>query len=330
MRILYLVADRYEYLQDSLYCGLVSVLGKSNVLDFPRSKTYHEPGTSYPHSIGYHSESEASERRSIFVRRTLKKLQPDVVIVASCKQQPFGNYLRIRNVWKGPIIFIDGGDSSAIGGDLLKSKTYRSAINRELPRFTLIFKRELTADAPIDQRIFPLTFSINVDHFAGINTAVKQFDIAYFATANGPQRRAAYDILAGKFTEGIFLRDNTTLHSPFNGAAYLQRLAASRIGVSIRGSGFDTLRYWEIPLCKTMLLSEMPTIRIPDNFQNERHAVFCKNDLSDLIDKTLYFSQHPQESAQIAQAGFEHSLRFHQPRNRAEYVLNIIQMRLCR
>lgn len=58
-------------------------------------------------------------------------------------------------------------------------------------------------------------------------------------------------------------------------ATYIETLTRSRIAVSARGAGFDTLRYWEIPAAGAVLLAETPQIVIPDNFVHGREAVFA-------------------------------------------------------
>ena len=55
------------------------------------------------------------------------------------------------------------------------------------------------------------------------------------------------------------------------------------MALSIRGGGFDTIRYWEIVASKTLLISEMPDIVIPHNFEHGVHAIFCRPDLKDLM-----------------------------------------------
>lgn len=55
---------------------------------------------------------------------------------------------------------------------------------------------------------------------------------------------------------------------------YNKSLSASRIGVSVRGMGWDTYRYWEIPYFGAALLAQRPGHVIPANLVEGREAVF--------------------------------------------------------
>ena len=109
------------------------------------------------------------------------------------------------------------------------------------------------------------------------------------------------------------------------GEDYFNAVNQSRISLSFRGEGFDTLRYWEIPACGSLLISENPTIQIPNNFIDKKQAVFCKNDLSDLISLIDYFLGHEKEANEIASEGQKHLLKYHTHIHRAEYLLEILK-----
>ena len=63
---------------------------------------------------------------------------------------------------------------------------------------------------------------------------------------------------------------------------YRALLHRSKMALSVRGGGFDTVRYWEIPASGALLISERPDIVIPHNFEHGVHAIFCRPDLQDL------------------------------------------------
>lgn len=56
---------------------------------------------------------------------------------------------------------------------------------------------------------------------------------------------------------------------------YMKALSRTFIAVSVRGLGYDTLRYWEIPYAGALLLAEVPRVVIPDNFVDGKEAVFA-------------------------------------------------------
>src|SRR5215211_8374318 len=77
----------------------------------------------------------------------------------------------------------------------------------------------------------------------------------------------------------IFGRDGAVVQSAPESALpwaeYMRLLSRSKIGVSVRGLGYDTYRYWEIPYAGTLLLAETPQTVIPENFVDGREAVFA-------------------------------------------------------
>ena len=76
------------------------------------------------------------------------------------------------------------------------------------------------------------------------------------------------------------------------------------------------------------MISENPIIQIPYNFIDKKHAVFCKNDLSDLCSLIDYYLMHEQESRDLALEGQKHLLKFHTHLRRAEYLLDVIRLKL--
>jgi hypothetical protein len=109
---------------------------------------------------------------------------------------------------------------------------------------------------------------------------------------------------------------------------YFQLLGRSKIGLSLRGGGFDSMRYWEIVASKTFLLSERPTIYIPNNFEDGKHAVYCRSDLSDLLDLARAYARDDLARKTIAEAGYRHLLEFHTCEKRAAQFLNVCKNNL--
>jgi hypothetical protein len=91
---------------------------------------------------------------------------------------------------------------------------------------------------------------------------------------------------------------------------YSRRLRGAAIGLSLCGTGFDTVRYWEVPAHGVMLLAERPPLCIPGDFVDGRSAVFF-GDLPELLDKLQHYRAHPEEAERIAEAGYRHFLAHH-------------------
>jgi spore maturation protein CgeB len=101
---------------------------------------------------------------------------------------------------------------------------------------------------------------------------------------------------------------------------YMAVLASSRIGISVRGGGFDTFRYWEVPAAGALLLSERPQIVIPGNFVDGREAVFAPVD--ELVARIPALLEGDTEA--IAARGRERLAAAHTSVNRAQTVLDAI------
>ena len=104
-------------------------------------------------------------------------------------------------------------------------------------------------------------------------------------------------------------------------ADYMRLLSRSRIGVSVRGLGYDTYRYWEIPYAGTLLLAETPQTVIPDNFVDGREAVFAPVErLAERARELL-----DGDTREIADAGRRKLLASHTSVQRAGTVLKRIE-----
>ncbi len=107
----------------------------------------------------------------------------------------------------------------------------------------------------------------------------------------------------------------------------MEELSASRVAISVRGNGFDTYRYWEIPYAGSLLLAETPRTVIPDNFVDGVEAVFAEPGELASVARRLARSDAIED---IAAAGHEKLLRKHLSRHRAETVLERLEPLVAR
>ena len=66
-------------------------------------------------------------------------------------------------------------------------------------------------------------------------------------------------------------------HSRVKDLEYKRILLSSKIGLSLRGIGYDTFRYWEIPSNGAALLSRRLPIVIKNDFADRKNALFFSN-----------------------------------------------------
>lgn len=127
-----------------------------------------------------------------------------------------------------------------------------------------------------------------------------------------PQRKIAVKVLKEFKFEPI--------HTIWPKEQYNEALRSSRIGVSVRGWGWDTYRYWEIPYFGAMLLSERLGITIPGDFVEDEEAVFY-SDESELRKKLDTLLGDQAKVQRIAARGRKACLERHLSIHRAKRVL---------
>ena len=114
---------------------------------------------------------------------------------------------------------------------------------------------------------------------------------------------------------------------PFN--HYLQILAGSKASIAPISTGYDTYRYWEIPLCGAALIAQNQYTIIPNNFEHKKSALFFSSlkELKDILE--YYFLEgNEEELLRIAENGRRHLLQYHTPQHRANYVIESIKRRI--
>ena len=102
---------------------------------------------------------------------------------------------------------------------------------------------------------------------------------------------------------------------------YIETIRNSKSGLSTRGTGYDTWRYWEIPCYGTALLAQRTPINIPNDFADEESALFFK-DFDELKQKFEKYVIKSNEWLEIAKNGQKHFFKYHTPQKRAEYILS--------
>lgn len=327
--LLYICSRETDYLQDLTYAGLCDAVGKEKIWDVPAHWQYRREKEffwsrkiEYPRNLGF-SASQAGE--------ALKKNKVELVILASAKPDALESFHGLFERIHCPWVFIDGGDREDLGGDFKRAggdasfRLFQDLCGKRKPG--LIFKRELSIGFH-DPSIFPFPFSFKkplAPDFPDGNR--KKFDVLFWAVESSETRKKAFRMLQGRYDCESNGSVSGQKFRKFRrrGAGYFEALGAAKINLSFRGEGFDTLRYWEIPACGSMMISEKPTIQIPNDFKDGAQAVFCRNDLSDLLEKIDYYLGHEKEREEIARAGRVHLLANHTHLHRARYFLDAVE-----
>ena len=329
MKILFINSKKFDYGQDLAFSGLASVLGKENIRDIGRHSSYHLKIKKYPKNLGY----TELQPLAFFKNQSITPKNCDVVVVASVKPDTLELYLQLQSEIPDstPIVLLEGGDAEEIGGDAQRLNCSHLWVEAQKKRpFDLIFKREFIKNRDYPKNIFPLPFSMNFEALSVKPSSVYDKDVSFWAVESHPIRSKALEVLNGQFDcdRNGTSKNQTFKNYKYKGRRYHEELAKCRIVLSLRGGGWDTLRYWEVPALGPLLVSQKLDIVIPNDFENQKHLVHCKDDLSDLIEICQYYLDHEAERLKISQAAYAHAQKYHTHIARADYMLEIMKKSL--
>ena len=355
MRILFLTDAVGDFVSDPLYVGLSRLLGNVRVVDYPYKRRFHDPDSRVwwlPQRSGQHYSREE-------ILDLLRDNAFDLVCLASFRQEGIEECARLHErVRFPPTVFIEGEDHDKIRHDVVGKfpislyfkRDYvwgRGSSLQNLAELCWVFRRS----RKLRERTIPLPISIVLDTLPELGSVPKEIDVSYRAHACHPRRAKALNILSQMngvhFSGGLYvgaherkyklkagrwerlitkLWDNSLVskedqQQKFKPEAYYRELAASKIGVAIRGGGRSYLRYFEIAAMGTLLLTERPETVIPHNFVDRQHAVYCRADLGDLKALVQYYLREAAEREAIAREGRLHLLKYHTCERRAEYFV---------
>lgn len=165
---------------------------------------------------------------------------------------------------------------------------------------------------------FPLTVlkpSAQTDKNKGTN----QF--MFVGTYNNPERKryveTALNILKHSKIKNYYVGQR---NKSFSNNDYFNMLKNSRIGLSLRGTGYDTYRYWEIPAHSAALLSQRLPLVIPNDFVDEESALYFSN-VEELKRKMYKYLIKTDEWRTIAKNGNKLYLKYHTPENRVKKLI---------
>ena len=362
MKVLYLTDPGADYLADQIYDGLCSLLEWNNVVDFPRKGLYHEPDAQVP----WLTQNPEYDVTADAVTSMVRERRFDMAIVSSPRKGPLEAFRLLKREDNGmPVVLLDGEDDDRIRADVAHSVGAGLYFKREYKKPTTVDRHGgwlppamFRGDSRLEGRIFPLPFSVTAASLTETSTQVRDVDISFVGRASHRKRVRAVNLLRRtkgiRFEGGVYLdaadRRSKLAASwlgvatakllgdpPVQAAArsaqlspedYRALLYRSKMALSVRGGGFDTVRYWEIVASKALLVSEAPDIVIPHNFEHGRHAMFCRHDLRDLpaIVRRLRDDDHGRQD--MVEAAYRHLLAYHTSERRAAYLLDLCRRML--
>ncbi|MEM3859914.1 MAG: glycosyltransferase [Candidatus Micrarchaeaceae archaeon] len=166
----------------------------------------------------------------------------------------------------------------------------------------------------------PLTVANPPEHVN--NHSRRKYTISFIGHDNNPERIYYLNRLKKYLDEN---KINGFLSTKIvSKKKYINTIKDSKIGLSTRGTGYDTWRYWEIPCYGSTLLAQKSPILIPNNFIDEESALFFSN-FDELKQKLKKYVIKSDEWQEIARNGNKWFLKYHTPRVRAKNMLEIMR-----
>lgn len=353
-KILFIPSSGPDYLEDIVYHGLIKILGRERVVDYPRKEIYHcKPGTkiNVPEAV-HHSQFLNPNKFPMLLFEDVNLNYPveeihfedfDYAIIGSLRHDVIKKVCKVLNkIEKEKIIFLDGEDDPFIRSIYFKKiKAYfkREKLLNNYYSYKYLFfyffkqmKRTVKYYRDIIQHplqfpiissitkmknIYPLPLGIIDVGFKPENEKI--YDICFIGNFTGIKRKKVINFLKS-YTSKNKLK--AFIGSGLSWWNYMKTLSQSKICVSIRGEGFDAYRYWEIPYAESMLLADEPIIEIPNNFVEGESAAFFKN--IDELQEKLDFYLKSNRYLEIGKRGREHLLKYHTSIQRAKNVLKEI------
>ena len=363
MRILFLTDDALDYASDPLYVGLSRVLGSDRVVDYPYKRAFHDPEA----RLWCLSQCPGRRYSREEILDLLRDRYFDLVCLASFRQASLEECARLYGqVPFPPMVFVDGEDGPNLRHDVVGRFPIQVYFKRDYvwglgSRARDFWARAWTfrGDRTLFERTVPLPLSIVMEALPDFGAVRKESDVSYRGRASHPRRVKAVEILSQmdgvRFAGGVYASSDDRKYKLKAGTlqrlrtkvvenelasdvdrqkkmapeSYYREIAASKIAVALRGGGRTaSLRYFEIVGMGAMLLSDRPETLIPNDFEDRRHAVFCKRDLSDLEALVRYYLCEDAEREAIAAEGRAHLLKYHTCERRAEYFLDVCARKL--
>lgn len=341
MKVLYIDHAEADFLAAQVYLGLCQELGPDNVVDFPFKRSYHGQLHEYPSVYNRDPGSSLWQTWQVTDKGNIGKTTPfawmqsqpgkewtedevvsnlrkfDVVVLASPRQYNSAALsaliARVGRENLPRLVMMDGEDYTDIRWDFIA--TFKPAIyfKRELVHnpSDVFSQHKSRVDGSTQIKPFPFASPLPV-----VARKQKDIDILFLGGGTWGGRNEACDALRREFGDRFV--GGVGVHYDY--PAYLDALNRAKIAVCVRGFGFDTLRFWEIPSFETMMVSDRIPLVKPYPFQDGIHIAYFDN-TSHLVDTVRHYLSNDAGREQIAKAGNEWLRKHHTARARARQLL---------
>lgn len=308
LHLLFITHPEPDHGLDTIYDGLCREIGEGNIDIYPDKPSLRGDAPKamrYPCAFSWNASPLPLEE----ILDRLKQRYYNAVIIGV---SPW-----MIDVEAMKAILAAAGETSLVVLDQRDDpvdSTYDLAQRWGLCEHIAYFKREMIRSGDYDSRVRPLPLAYS-EAFAFDGDTGRDIPLFWAGVDTLALRRLYLDTIRAHVEVDI--------DAEYDPEAYRNMIRRARMGLSLFGGGYDTVRYWEVPANGAMLIAERPPIRIPNDFIDGESTVFFDTP-RDAADRIAYYIDHPEEAAAIAHRGHEHYRRHHTSTARARQLLNAV------
>jgi hypothetical protein len=272
-----------DYLVDIVADGLLRLLGRDNVhLRYNRVSTEDSTKSQLFHGFSVQNKIDFLEAN---------------ILIASVRSDPSAIEAWVRETGGGRVAIVDGEDDP-----IIRQQYYSIS--------SLYFKREFLLNTAYQKLVRPLPF-------AAIPEAVPESSDRDIRVTFAGEVRGSARLEIVRASQAMGLQVDTALRPK---REYNSILSRSMIGLSVRGAGWDTYRYWETAYFGCALLSQRLGIVIPGNFVDGVEAVFFDG-MDDFRKKLGALLADPARTLALGKSARNACLERHLSTHRAKTLL---------
>ena len=340
-RILFINHPEGDYGGAFLYNGLCQTLGAENVYDCPIKKSYHgqthrysipaiENGCTCPfawmpigHTCAWESADLTKDETIAEAEELLRHHFFSLVIVESLRQTSIETLRKLLPAIKNSgikIVIHDGEDYWNIDSTLIAEFYPAAYLKRERPKGSA----EVSKENGVLFMAFPFSAPIPFSPTALVKEDI-QYDVALMFGDTFKLRRDLVNEFRNSFDGKMYTAissDSEHTQGLQQWEDYLRVMATAHMGVSARGFGRDTCRYWEVPLVTAMLCDDVD-LCIPFPFINGE-TCFMYDSPKDAVDVVRKYAG-TELCEMVYHSGLEHLRKHHTNKARVEYLFNVLK-----
>lgn len=272
-----------DYLIDIITDGLIRVLGRDRV-----HLRYNQTSTSGPNRTQLFS--------GFGVQNKIDFLEANL-LVASVRSNPADIAAWVKETHGGRVAIADGEDDPVI-----RQPHYALA--------SIYYKREFLPKAGYPARVRPLPFAAIPEDRP--EAPARDIPVTFSVVITSPIRA---EIQSALKVMGVNADMAMRTKKEYNSI-----LSRSVIGISARGAGWDTYRYWETAYFGCALLSQRLAIVIPGNFVDGKEAIFFDG-IGDFRKKLEGLLADPNKAIALGKASMKACMDRHLSVHRAKTVI---------